>query len=206
MAASSREPAYLIAAGAVLLAVSAWHPHDYLTWFLEVAPIFMFLPVLIATRRRLPLTPLCYRLIFVHACVLMLGAKYTYAEVPLGFWVRDALGLARNNYDKVGHFMQGFVPAMVTREVLLRATPLRRGGWLSFLVVSVCLGASAFYEFVEWWAALLSAEAAESFLGTQGYVWDTQSDMFMAFCGAILALLLLSRRQDRELAAMGVAP
>jgi len=156
--------------------------------------------LLAATRRRFPLTPLAYRLVFVHALILMLGGHYTYARVPLGFWVQDALDLARNHYDRVGHFAQGFVPVIVAREVLVRASPLGTGGWLAFLSVCVVLSASAFYEFVEWWVALIVGVGAESFLGTQGDPWDTQWDMFLCMSGAIVSLALLSRRHDRELA------
>jgi putative membrane protein len=151
------------------------------------------------TYRRFPLTPLAYRLIFLHACILMVGGHYTYAEVPLGFWLRDLLGLARNHYDRLGHFAQGFVPAIVAREILLRKTPLMPGGWVFFLVTSICLAISAFYELVEWWTALASGEAATAFLGTQGDVWDTQWDMFLCLVGALTAQLTLSRVHDREL-------
>jgi putative membrane protein len=197
-----REPAVLLAVGAALLALSGIGPRDRYTWLLEVAPILVAVPILVATRRRFPLTPLAYRLIFLHACILMLGGHYTYSEVPLGFWVRDLFGLARNHYDRLGHFAQGFVPAILVREILLRRTPLKRGGWLFFLVTCVCLAISAFYEFVEWWTALASGEAATAFLGTQGDVWDTQWDMFLALCGAVIAQLTLSRVHDRQLAAL----
>jgi putative membrane protein len=190
----------LLAAGAAALAISGIRPHDRFTWFLEVVPIFIGVPILFATRRRFPLTPLLYILIFVHALILMLGAHYTYAEVPLGFWIQDLLDLGRNHYDRLGHFAQGFVPAILAREVLLRRTPLRPGGWLFFLVASVCLAFSAFYEFTEWWAAVLGGSAADAFLGTQGDVWDTQWDMFLALTGAITAQLLLARVHDRQLA------
>jgi putative membrane protein len=194
----------LLAAGAVALVVSGIRPHDRFTWFLEVVPIFIGVPILLATRRRFPLTPLLYILIFVHALILMLGGHYTYAEVPLGFWIRDLLDLGRNHYDRLGHFAQGFVPAILAREILLRRTPLRQGGWLFFLVTSVCLAFSAFYEFTEWWAAVLGGSAADAFLGTQGDVWDTQWDMFLALTGAITAQLLLARIHDRQLARLGV--
>ncbi|MEN6439845.1 MAG: DUF2238 domain-containing protein [Syntrophobacter sp.] len=193
------ENAIFLAAGTIALVVSAFHPYDVVTWLLEVMPILLAVPVLILTCRRFPLTPLAYRLIFIHALILMVGGHYTYARVPLGFWVQDLLDLSRNHYDRLGHLAQGFIPAIITREVLLRCTPLRRGGWLFFLVTAVCLAMSACYEFIEWWAALLGGEAAESFLGTQGDVWDTQWDMFMAFVGAITAQLLLARIHDREL-------
>ena len=181
------------------LIVSGIGPHDRFTWWLEVAPILMAAPVLFATYRRFPLTSLVYLLIGVHASILMLGAHYTYAEVPLGFWVRDALGLSRNHYDRVGHFAQGFIPAMVIREVLLRTSPLRPGRWLFFLVVCVALALSAVYEFAEWWTALGTGESATAFLGTQGDPWDTQWDMFQCTLGAIAAQLLLSRVHDRQL-------
>jgi len=194
--------AALLAGWAVALAASAVRPHDYTTWLMEVAPVLFVAPLLVATQRRFPLTPLVMGLIFLHGIVLMVGAHWTYAEVPAGFWVRDALHLARNHYDRLGHFMQGFVPALAAREVLLRCTPLRRGAWLSFLVTAVCLAASAFYEIVEWWTALLSAGGAVAFLGTQGDPWDTQWDMFLCTLGAITSLALLSRLHDREVARL----
>jgi putative membrane protein len=196
----------LLGAGALALVISGLHPHDRVTWILEVVPIFIGVPILLATRRRFPLTPLLYGLIFLHALILMLGGHYTYAEVPLGFWIQDLLNLGRNHYDRLGHFAQGFVPAILAREVLLRRTPLRQGGWLFFLVTSVCLAFSAFYEFTEWWAAVLGGSAADAFLGTQGDVWDTQWDMFLALTGAILAQLLLARLHDRQLARLGSTP
>lgn len=183
----------------LVLGWSAWKPHDYPTWWLEVIPALLALLILAATRRRFPLTPLAYWLILLHAIVLMVGGHYTYAEVPLGDWAMEWTGGSRNNYDKLGHFMQGFVPAIVAREILVRHHVVARRGWLSFIIVSICLAISAFYELVEWWVALTSGEGAESFLGTQGYVWDTQSDMFLAMTGAILALLLLSRLHNRQL-------
>jgi putative membrane protein len=189
----------LLALAAVALVVSGIHPDDRLTWFLEVAPILLGAPILIATYRRFPLTPLLYRLLFLHALILMVGGHYTYAKVPLGFWVQDLLGLARNHYDRLGHFAQGFVPAILAREVLLRKTPLRPGGWLFFLVTCVCLAVSATYEFVEWWSAVLGGSAADAFLGTQGDVWDTQWDMFLALIGALMAQLTLSRVHDRQI-------
>ena len=198
--AHSREPAALLAAGALALVASGIAPHERVTWLLEVAPAVIAAAILAATRRRLPLTPLAYRLVFVHALILMLGAHYTYARVPLGYWVQDALELARNHYDRLGHFAQGFAPAIVAREVLARAVPLRRAGWLALLSVCVVLAASAFYELIEWWAARIGGIAAESFLATQGDVWDTQWDMFLCLCGALCSLALLGRRHDRELA------
>ena len=188
----------LAAAGAVLL-WSGIHPHDYFTWFLEVLPALVGFALLAATYPRFRFTDLAYVLMAIHACILMVGGHYTYAEVPLFHWVRDSFHLARNDYDKVGHFAQGFIPAILTREILLRTSPLRPGKWLSFLTVSVCLALSAVYEFIEWWVALATGESAEAFLGTQGYVWDTQSDMLYAAIGAIVSLALLSRVHDRML-------
>ena len=199
---SGREPRVLLGVGAAALLVSGIAPHDRLTWLLEVAPILIAVPVLIATARRFPLTPLAYRLIFLHALILMLGGHYTYAEVPLGDWAADALGLARNPYDRLGHLAQGFVPAIVVREILIRRSPLRPGKWLAFLVVCVCLAISAAYELVEWWSALIGGENADAFLGTQGDQWDTQWDMFTALVGAIAALALLGRYHDRQIARL----
>jgi len=201
-----REPAVLLALGVVLLVLSRIHAKDGYTWILEVAPAIVAAVVLLATYRRFPLTPLAYRLILLHACILMVGGHYTYAEVPLGFWVQRAFGLARNHYDRLGHFAQGFVPAILAREILLRRTPLKRGGWTFFLVTCVCLAISAFYEFVEWWTALASGEAATAFLGTQGDPWDTQWDMFFALIGAITAQLALSRVHDRQIASLVSSP
>ena len=192
-------PLALLGVTAVLLIVSAINPYDRATWWMEVAPIFVGVPILLATWRRFPLTTLLYTLIFVHACILILGGHYTYARVPLGFWVQDLFGFARNHYDRLGHFAQGFIPAMIAREILLRRTPLVRGGWLFFIVCCICLAVSACYEFIEWWSALLGGEAATDFLGTQGDVWDTQWDMFLAFIGALAAQLTLSRIHDRQL-------
>lgn len=195
-------PALLLA---LVLAVLAWSgvgPKDRGTWLMEVAPVLLALPVLVATRRRFPLTPLLYALAALHAAVLCLGGHYTYAEVPAGFWVRDALGLARNHYDRVGHFMQGFVPALAARELLLRTSPLRPGRWLAALVICVALAISATYELLEWLAAVLLGQGADAFLGTQGDPWDTQWDMFLALLGATAALALLSRAHDRALARL----
>jgi putative membrane protein len=195
-----REPAVLLIIAIALLALSRIGAYEPGTWILEVAPIFIVAPILVLTARRFPLTPLVYRLLFLHALILMVGGHYTYAKVPLGFWVQDALGLGRNHYDRLGHLAQGFVPAILAREVLLRRSPLQRGKWLTFLVVCVCLALSATYELIEWLAAVLGGSAADAFLGTQGDVWDTQWDMFMALVGATSALLLLSRLHDRQLA------
>ena len=166
---------------------------------MEVFPIFIAVPILIATARRFPLTPLVYRLIFLHALVLMLGGHYTYARVPLGFWMERVFHSTRNDYDRIGHFIQGFVPAIVAREILLRRSPLRPGKWLFFLVATICLSISACYEFIEWGAAVLGGSSADAFLGTQGDVWDTQWDMLTALIGALCALTLLSRVHNRAL-------
>lgn len=189
---------------AALLALSAVRPYEIGTWLMEVLPVFVVLPLLWLTQRRFPLTRLLYVLIFVHACVLILGGHYTYARVPLGEWMREAFGFERNHYDRIGHLMQGFVPAMAARELLLRHTPLQRGGWLFALVTAVALAISAIYELIEWGAAVALGSGADEFLGTQGDPWDTQTDMAMAWIGAMLAQALLSRRHDRQLAAPGV--
>jgi putative membrane protein len=198
-------PLTLLIVGAILLGISAIDPYEMGTWWMEVFPIFLAVPVLIATRRRFPLTPLVYTLIFVHACILMLGGHYTYARVPLGYWLQGVFDFARNPYDRIGHLAQGFVPAIVAREILLRRSPLGRGGWLFFIVCCICLAISACYEFVEWWAALIGGAAATDFLGTQGDVWDTQWDMLMALVGSIAAQILLSRLHDRQLDRLGRA-
>ncbi|WP_169544860.1 DUF2238 domain-containing protein [Sneathiella aquimaris] len=190
---------------AVFLAVLIWsgiNPKDYFTWFLEVLPAIIGLVLLAATRKRFPLTPLLYFLILVHAVILMVGGHYTYAEVPLFDTIRDLMGSDRNNYDKVGHLAQGFVPAIIAREILIRLSVVKTPAWRTLFIISICLAFSAFYELIEWWAALLSGEAAEAFLGTQGYVWDTQSDMALALLGCILALILLPRLHDRQLAGL----
>jgi putative membrane protein len=190
------------AALVALLALSAWRPFDLATWAMEVAPVVIVLVLLWLTHRRFPLTPLLYALIFVHACVLILGGHYTYARVPLGDWLRDAFALARNPYDGIGHFAQGFIPAIAARELLLRHTGLVRGAWLAVVIVLACLGISALYELIEWGAAVALGQGAEEFLGTQGDVWDTQKDMALAGVGAIAALALLSSWHDRQLAAL----
>ncbi len=176
--------------GAVLL-WSAINPRDYPTWFLEVAPALAAAGILFFTRHAFPLTPLAALLVLVHCIILMVGGHYTYAEVPLFDRLGELFGWQRNNYDKLGHFAQGFVPAVVAREILIRCRVVRTAAWRDFLTVCFCLALSAFYELLEWWVALLSEEAAESFLGTQGYVWDTQSDMGWALVGAMAALAAL---------------
>ena len=192
----------------LVLTVLVWsgiQPHDRFTWFLEVAPVLVGIPILLLTANRFPLTLLTCVLLAIHACILMVGGKYTYAEVPLGYWLEGAFGWTRNNYDRIGHFAQGFVPAIVGREILLRTSPLRRGKWLAFLVVCICLAISATYELVEWGTAVSTGGAADAFLGTQGDPWDTQEDMAMAAVGAVVALLTLTGVQDRQLerAAVG---
>ncbi len=200
-----REPLILLILSASALVVSGVGPFDRVTWWLEVAPVIIVAPILIATYRRFPLTPLVYRLIFIHGLILMLGGHYTYARVPLGFWLQDAFDFARNHYDRIGHIAQGFVPAMVGREVLIRTSPVKRGAWLFVFVTSMCLAFSAFYELIEWWSAVIGGEGAHEFLGTQGDIWDTQWDMFLALCGAIVAQLLLSGLHGRQLARLGVS-
>ena len=197
-----REPVVLLWLCGAALVVSGLAPKDRFTWVMEIFPILIAVPVLIATHRRFPLTSLAYRLMFVHAVILMVGGHYTYAEVPLGFWMQKAFGVARNHYDRIGHFAQGFVPAILAREVLRRKTPLESGGWLFFLVACVCLAISACYEFVEWGTAVATGSKADAFLGTQGDPWDTQWDMLWALIGSLVSQLLLRRLHERELAAL----
>jgi putative membrane protein len=181
------------------LLLSAIKPHDYLTWLLEVTPVLIAIPLLIWTYKPFPLTGLLYSLIFIHALVLILGGHYTYANVPVGFWAQELFDFERNHYDRFGHFMQGFMPAILAREILLRKNVVKPGKWLFLIVFSICLAFSAFYELLEWWAALIYGADATNFLGTQGDEWDTQADMFMAAVGAISALLLLRKVHDRQL-------
>jgi len=202
MTAQSREPAVLLVIGIVLLLISRVGAAEPGTWVMEVFPIFIAVPLLVATAKRFPLTPLAYRLIFVHAIILMVGGHYTYAKVPLGFWMQRTFHFSRNHYDRIGHLAQGFVPAIITREVLLRRSPLVRGKWLFFLVSAVCLSISACYEFIEWAAAEIGGSQADAFLGTQGDVWDTQWDMLMALIGALVAQITLARVHDRELSVL----
>lgn len=190
----------------VFLTVLIWSgiaPKDFVTWCLEVAPAVIGAGVLWFSREKFPLTTLVYTLILVHSVILMVGGHYTYAEVPIGDWAREAFDGTRNNYDKLGHFAQGFVPAMIARELFIRLNVVNSARWRDFLIICFCLGFSAFYELIEWWVALLSDEAADAFLGTQGYVWDTQSDMGWALLGAILALVLLSKFHNRQLSERG---
>ena len=188
------------------LIVSGLSPHDRLTWLMEVAPVLVAAPVLFWTRRTFPLTTLLYFVITLHALVLIMGGAYTYARVPLGFWLQDLFDLGRNPYDKIGHFMQGFVPALVAREVLLRGKHVATGRMLGLLAVCIALAISAVYELIEWWAALGLGQGADEFLGTQGDPWDTQSDMFMALIGAIVALAGFSRLQDRQIREIAPQP
>ena len=193
----------------IFLAVFIWSgiaPKDMVTWALEVAPAAIGGGILWFTRDSFRLTPLAYVLILIHCIILMVGGHYTYAEVPLFDWIGEVFDHTRNNYDKVGHFAQGFIPAVVAREIVIRKRVFNAAAWRNFFIVCFCLGFSAFYELIEWWVALLSEEAADSFLGTQGYIWDTQSDMGWALLGAILALLLLGKLHDKQLHARGLSP
>ncbi|WP_428623394.1 DUF2238 domain-containing protein [Sedimenticola sp.] len=201
--ASTREPTVLLLLVTLLLLLSAIDPvADRLTWFLETVPVMLGLVLLTYTRRTFPLTLLLYRLLAIHAVILIVGGYYTYAEVPLFNWLRDSLELSRNHYDRLGHLAQGFIPAILAREILLRRSPLIRDGWLILTVTSICLAFSALYEMIEWWTALISEEASSTFLGTQGDVWDTQWDMFLALTGALLSQLLLARLHDRQLSQL----
>lgn len=183
----------------IILVWSAINPADYFTWILEVIPALIGLVILAVTYTKFRLTPLAYVLILVHCAILMVGGHYTYAQVPLFDWLKEYFELERNNYDKVGHFAQGFIPAIVAREILIRKNIITGRYWLGFLVVCFCLAFSAFYELIEWWVALSTGESAEAFLGTQGYVWDTQSDMALALAGALCALFFLGRLHDSQL-------
>jgi len=191
-----------------LLAILIWGGYapeaDRLTWLLETTPVFIALPLLFITYRRFPFTRLAYALMWLFALVLIIGGHYTYAEMPLFNWLRDTFDLSRNYYDRVGHLMQGITPAIIAREILLRKTPLTRDGWLFFIVCAITLAISACYEFIEWWIALISGDAATAFLATQGDVWDTQWDMFLALIGSIISQLLFSRVHDRQLRQIDV--
>ena len=189
----------------IFFSVLIWsgiNPKDYLTWLLETAPAMMAFIVLMATRQRFPLTDLAYGLILFLSLILMIGGHYTYAEVPLFDWFKDVFNQDRNNFDKAAHFAQGFVPAIIAREIIIRNQVLKKTSWLNFFVICICLAISAFYELIEWWVAIISKEAAESFLGTQGYVWDTQSDMALALLGAMVALVTLKQTHDRQLSEL----
>ena len=186
-----------------VLAWSGYEPHDYPTWWLEVSPALIGAGIIWFTRERFPLTRMTYILILIHCIILMIGGHYTYAEVPLGDWISEMFDQTRNNYDKLGHFVQGFVPAIIARELLIRLQVVNKPAWRDFLIVCLCLAISAFYELIEWWVALLSQEAADSFLGTQGYTWDTQSDMAWALFGCAVALFALGSWHDRQLRKAG---
>lgn len=203
-ARSSRYELGLLLSLVVFLVLSGIHPHDFFTWVLEVFPILIGVPILIWVYPRFRFTRLVYTLLWLHAIILMVGGHYTYAQVPLGFWMEHAFGFARNHYDRIGHFAQGFIPALLAREIFIRTSPLRGSRWLPFVVVCFCLAFSAFYELIEFWTALASGSAATDFLGTQGDPWDTQWDMQLALIGAILSLLTLSGVHDRQLGDLGV--
>jgi putative membrane protein len=192
----------LIGLALAALVLSAAGPSDALTWFLESVPVMIGIPMLIFTRTSFPLTPLTMRLLTAHALVLLVGAYYTYAEVPIGFWFADHFDLARNHYDRFAHVVQGFVPAILAREILLRKTPLLQGAWLFVLVSSMCLAFSAFYEMIEWWSALAGGEGADAFLGAQGDIWDSHWDMLLALIGSILSQALLAPLHDRAIARL----
>jgi putative membrane protein len=195
---SKKYPLVLLAIVLVFWVWSAINPHDtYLTWFLETFPFMIALPIMLLTYKRFPLTSLTYTLIAVHAMILMLGGHYSYAKVPLGFWMEDWFGWTRNNYDKIGHLMQGFGPFIYVREIIARTSPLKRGKWLGFISIAVPLAFSALYEIIEWLASLSNPTDTEAFLGTQGYIWDTQTDMFLCLVGSILALILLTKLHNR---------
>jgi putative membrane protein len=201
---SAREPIALLAATGLVFLWSGIEPFDRATWWLEVAPVAIGALLATFTFSSFRLSPLLYRLLFLHAIILMVGGHYTYARVPAGFWVQDLFDLSRNHYDRLGHLAQGFVPAILAREILMRRSPLRAGRWLGFVVVCICLAFSAFYEMLEWWAALVGGDSAESFLGTQGDVWDTQWDMFLALVGASSSVLLLAGAHNRSLRRLGI--
>lgn len=192
----------LLALFLIVFIWSAINPHDRLTWLLEVLPTIIALPILYVSYPKFPFTPLVYMLIFLHAIILVVGGHYTYAEVPLFNWLRDTFDLSRNYYDRLGHFAQGFVPAMIAREILIRKRVVQHVGWLFFIVCCICLSISACYEFIEWWVAIASGTAAEAFLGTQGDVWDTQWDMLIALIGAICAQIFLKNCHDQQLSVL----
>jgi putative membrane protein len=194
-----REPTVLVAMLAVVYTVSGWSPADRPTWWMEVAPVFVVLPVILWTQARVRFTPIVLRLLAFEAVLVAIGAHYTYSEVPLGRWVSDLIGWERNHYDRFGHFMQGIVPALAFRELLLKTSPLGRGKWMFAIVLSICLALSVGYEFLEWWAAVMFADGATAFLGTQGDAWDAQWDMFLALVGAILSQMLLAGVQDHQM-------
>lgn len=196
---SRAEGAFLLAMVGGVLLWSGIAPTDRLTWFMEVIWVLVGVPLIVSLRGRFYLTRLLLWLVAIHCVILIYGGKYTYAVTPLGDWFRDTFDLARNHYDRLGHFAQGFIPAILARELLLRKTPLQRGGWLFYLVCAACLSFSAFFEFIEWWAALIMGGEADAYLATQGDIWDTQWDMFLALVGSILAQLIFARMHDRQL-------
>ena len=200
---ADRLPVLLLGFVGVALVASGVAPFDRATWWMEVAPVIILAPLLVASHRRFPLTRLLQVLIAAHALVLIVGGAWTYARVPFGFWLQDVMGLERNPYDRIGHFMQGLVPALAAREILLRRAVVRGRGWLFFIVSCICLAISAVYELLEWGAAVALGQGAEAFLGTQGDPWDTQSDMAMALVGAVCAQWVLGRWHDRQLARIG---
>ncbi len=201
---SSKYPLVLLI---IILAFWVWSgiaPQDTrLTWVLETFPFMIALPVMLLTYRKFPLTSLAYTLIAIHAMILMLGGHYSYAKVPLGFWMEDWFGWTRNNYDKIGHFMQGFAPAICVREIIVRTSPLKTGMWVGFISIAVPLAFSALYEIIEWLASLSNPTDTEAFLGTQGYIWDTQTDMFWCLIGSVVAVILLTRLHDKYLSRIG---
>jgi putative membrane protein len=196
---TSRTHLALLVAVAAVIFWSGWRPHDRFTWWLEVSPGLAGIAILLATYRRFRFTTFCYALIALHICVLCVGGHYTYARVPVFDWLRPMFGWQRNHYDRLGHLMQGLVPAIIAREVLIRLDIVNRRKWVPFLVISICLAISAFYELIEWWMAMLAGSAANDFLGSQGDIWDTQSDMCLALIGAVSALLFLSYFHNRAL-------
>lgn len=190
---------FLLLCFSISMIISSIKPHDYFTWFLEIFPAIIGLVIILFSNKKFPLTNFTLTCLLIHAIILMIGGHYTYAEVPLFNWIKDVLHQNRNNYDKIGHFAQGFFPALLIREVLLRKNVIQLRPWRNVLIVSMCMAISTSYEFIEWGVALISGEDADAFLGTQGYVWDTQSDMFYATCGAILALILFSKLQNKKI-------
>jgi len=194
----------MLLATLLVLLWSGINPRDRITWVFEVLPVILVLAILVPTAKSFPLSSLLYRLLFIHGLILMIGGHYTYSEVPVGYWFQETFDLSRNHYDRLGHFVQGFVPAILAREILLRKTPLVPGRWLTFLIIAVCLAFSAFYELIEWWTALLLGESADAVLGMQGDIWDSQWDMFLALLGACVSLATLSKVHDRSLAAVRV--